>query len=168
MLQQGNFHPEQLASEWSERIGKRMQEIGVPTAEVEETKAIILAFTRTAAQELVKEPKISLPYTQELFEINPDQGHQIIELFLRGVNHTSKKLRDTGRSWDDRKDIMEQMAWKLFNLSKLLVAFLYIPNPALANILNTQKDLQLMMKQSADVLMDEHLSGRKGGMPFSF
>lgn len=169
MLQQSNFKPEQLATEWSGRIAERMKEIGVPPLEVEETRNIVMAFTRTAASELLKDPRINPPYTSEFFELTPAHAHQIIELFLRGVNYVAKKLRDSGKEWEDRKQILEDMAFKLFNLSKLLVAFTVIPNPSISNLLNSPKDLQLMMRQSADVLLEEVLTGRKGGgLPFDF
>lgn len=163
------FQPEQFATEWASRICGRMAEVNIPTEEVEEMRTVIYAFTKTAVEELSKERKITLPYTDQLFEIDANQAHQIVELFLRGVNHTAKKLRDTGKPWDERKDILETLAWKLFNLAKLLVGFLYIPNPAMNNLLNNQKDLQLMMKQSADVLLQEELGGgqQKGGFPFN-
>ncbi len=167
MLQQENFNPEQLAAEWSGRIAQRMKEIGVSPQEVEETRNIIVAFTRTAAQELIKEPRITPPYSNEHFDLTPALAHQIIELFLRGVNYIAKKLRDSGKGWDERKEVLENIAFKLFNLAKLLVAFTVIPNPTISNLLNSPKDLQLMMRQSADVLLDEMTTGRKGGgMPF--
>lgn len=167
-MNQQLFQPEQVASEWASRICDRLTDLNLPEDEMIEMRTIIYAFTKTAAEELSRETSITLPYTDKPLEVNPSLAHQIIELFIRGVNQTSKRLRDTGKPWDERKDILEVMAWKLFNLSKLLVGFLYIPNPALQNILTTQKDLQLMMKQSADVLLQEELTGKKmGDFPFN-
>jgi len=167
MTQPPLFHSEQLAAEWATRIAERMQEINVPTSEIEETRSIIFAFTKIAADELSKERAVKLPYTDQPFEVGPEQAHQIIDLFLRGVNHSAKKLRETGKSWDDRRPILEDMAFKLFNLAKLLVGFLYIPNPAFQNLLNNQKDLQLMMKQSTDALLQETLGGQSPGFPLN-
>jgi hypothetical protein len=156
------FHSEQLAAEWASRICQRLQEIGVAEDEVNETRNIIFAFTRIAAEELSKNRQISLPYTDQLFEIEPKQAHQIIDLFLRGVNLVSKKLRDTGMDWDQRREHLETLAWKIFNLAKLLVGFLYIPNPEMAAGFKTEKELQLMMKQSAEALFREQVNGVKG------
>jgi|GEM_PF-1741281 len=156
------FHSEQLAAEWANRICNRMQEIGVPQDEVDETRNIIFAFTRIAAEELSKERNVKLPYTDKILVIETKHAHQIIDLFLRGVNHTAKKLRDTGMDWDQRKDHLEMLAWKLFNLSKLLVGFFYIPNPDLPKGLESEKDLQMMMKQSAEAIYREQVTGTKG------
>jgi len=163
-----NFLPEHLASEWAIRICDRLKDLNLPEDELTEMRTIIYVFTKTAAEELAKESRISLPYTDKPLEIDAAQAHQIIELFLRGVNQTAKRLRDTGKPWDERKALLEVMAWKLFNLSKLLVGFLHIPNPALQSVLGTSKDLQLMMKQSADVLLQEELTGKKASdFPFN-
>jgi hypothetical protein len=157
------FQSEQLAAEWANRICNRLKEINVPAHEVEETRTIIFAFTKTAADELSRQQQMPLPYTDQLLTVDATTAHQIIDLFLRGINHVSKKVRDTGKPWDERKVILESMAWKLFNLSKLLVAFLSIPNPQMDNMLTSTKDLQVMMKQSADVLLQEELTGQPTG-----
>ncbi len=165
------FNSNQLATEWSNRICERLSEIGLPADEVEETRLIIHAFTKAAADELSKERSIPLPYSSKPFELNAEQAHEIIELFLRGVNHVAKKLRNSGKSWELRKPLLENIAWKIFNLAKLLVGFLHVPNPSMQNLLSNQKDLQLMMKQSADILLDEMMEGRSGAklpfMPYS-
>jgi hypothetical protein len=162
------FDSDKIATEWATRICGRLSDLGVTEAEIEETRVIIHAFTRTAADELSKEPSITLPYTPQRLDIQPESAHQVIELFLRGINHIAKKLRDTGKSWDERKPILENMAWKLFNLSKLLVGFLYIPGPGMQNLLSSPKDIQLMMKQSADALLEEEVNGGRGGLfPFN-
>ncbi|HEY9687794.1 MAG TPA: hypothetical protein V6C52_12540 [Coleofasciculaceae cyanobacterium] len=167
-MNQQLFQPEHVASEWAARICDRLQELNLPDDELNEMRTIIYTFTKTAAEELTKEQQITLPYTDQTMGITPQLSHQIIELFIRGVNQTAKKLRETGKNWDDRKVILEVMAWKLFNLSKLLVGFLEIPNPALQSLLTNSKDLQLMMKQSADVLLQEELTGKKmGDFPFN-
>ncbi len=161
------FDSKALSQEWATRIGERLKEIGINPTEVEETQVIVLTFTRTAADELSRDRTIALPYSAEPMIIDGEQAHQIIDLFLRGVNHIAKRLRDKRTSWEERKPILERMAWKLFNLSKLLVGFLYIPNPGMENILNSSKDLQLLMKQSADVLLEEEITGKSGGgLPF--
>jgi hypothetical protein len=166
MAQAPFFNSKQLATEWANRICSRLSEIGLPADEVEETRLIIHAFTKAAADELSKERMVSLPYTSTPMELNAEQAHEIIELFLRGVNHVAKKLRSSGKSWESRKPILENIAWKVFNLSKLLVGFLYVPNPSMRNLLKNQKDLQLMMKQSADILLDE-MEGRSSvKLPF--
>jgi hypothetical protein len=135
---------------------------------VDETRNIIFAFTRIAAEELSKDRQIKLPYTDQLLMLEPKIAHQIIDLFLRGVNLVSKKLRDSGMEWEQRREHLETLAWKLFNLSKLLVGFYYIPNPDLPKGLETEKDLQLMMKQSADALYREQITGVRGlPMPFN-
>jgi hypothetical protein len=166
-MSQPLFHSEQLAAEWASRICGRLTEIGVPEAEVEETRNIIFSFTRIAADELSKDQSIALPYSDQPFVIDASQAHLIIDLFLRGINHSSKKLRDARLDWDRRKVILETMAWKLFNLAKLLVGFMHVPNPDLPKGINGPKELQLLMKQSADVLLREETTGIRGGtMPW--
>lgn len=166
-LQQSGLNPDLLAKEWSTRLGKRLQDLGLPDEEVLEMMVIVSSFTRTAVIELQREAKVSLPYSDQVFELTTAHVLQIVDLFLRGVAHSAKKLRDTGKGWQERKHLMEALAWKLFNLAKLLVTFQYVPNPSLQNILGTSKDLQLMMKQSVDMLVEEQLSGASSGFPFS-
>jgi hypothetical protein len=161
-MSQPLFQSEQLAAEWASRICNRMQELGVPTEEIDETRNIIFAFTRIAAEELSKDRNVKLPYTDTIFVVEITHAHKIIDLFLRGVNHAAKKLRDSGMDWDQRREHLETLAWKLFNLAKLLVGFFYIPNPDLPKGLETEKDLQMMMKQSTDILYREQISGVKG------
>jgi len=156
------INAEELATQWAERICGRLAEMGVPKDEVQETHNIIFSFTRIAAGELSQDRQVHLPHSAEPFTINTQQAHQVIDLFLRGVNHTSKKLRDTGLDWDVRRKHLETLAWKLFNLAKLLVGFLNMPDPAVASGLHSDKDLQVMMKQSADNLLREELNGVKG------
>lgn len=162
------FHSEQLAAEWATRICDRLQQMGVPTTEVEETRNIIFIFTRIASDELSKNRQIKLPYTEQLFEIEAKQAHQIIDLFIRGVNHTSKKLRDTKLDWEKRREHLENLAWKIFNLAKIMVGMMYIPNPEIPKGLSSEKELQLMMKQAADTIFREQVQGIKGtAMPLN-
>lgn len=161
------FDTEQMASEWANRVCSRLAETGLASEELEETRLMIQAFTKTAADELNRDRSVVLPYTDQVLEIQAEQAHQIIELFLRGINHVAKKLRDTGKSWDERRPVLESMAWKLFNLAKLLTGFTYIPNPGMQNVFNGSKDVQLMMKQSAEVILEDEISGTQSGLfPF--
>lgn len=159
------FHSEQVAAEWASRICGRLTEIGVPADEVEETRNIIFSFTRIAADELSKDRKIKLPYTDEPFMVEATHAHMILDLFLRGVNHSSKKLRDSRMDWDRRKVMLETLAWKLFNLAKLLVGFMHKPDPNSPKVLSSVKELQMLMKQSTDVLIREETTGIRGGLP---
>lgn len=161
-MSQPFFQAEDLAGEWATRICGRLTEVGVSAEEVNETRNIIFSFTRIAADELCREREIHLPHSTEPFVLDARHAHQIIELFLRGVNHISKKLRDTGLEWEVRRVHTETLAWKLFNLAKLLVGFLNMPDPNVTSGLHSDKDLQLMMKQSADNLLREEISGVKG------
>ncbi|WP_373532236.1 hypothetical protein [Vampirovibrio sp.] len=162
-MSQPLFHSEQLATEWASRICDRLVEIGVSQSEIEETRTIIFAFTRIAANELSQNRSIQLPYTDTPFVVDASHAQQIIDLFLRGVNHSSKKLRDSGLAWEARKVILEALAWKLFNLAKLLVGFMHVPNPAFpGNMTNSPKELQMLMKQSAETLLKEETTGTKG------
>jgi hypothetical protein len=163
-MSQPLFNSEQLATEWASRICDRLSEIGVSREEIEETRTIIFSFTRIAADELSQKREIKLPYTDTPFMVEADHAHQIIDLFLRGVNQTSKKLRDSRMDWPRRKVILESLAWKLFNLAKLLVAFMYVPNPNLPkNLTQNAKDLQLLMKQTANKLLSEETNDIEGG-----
>lgn len=156
------FDSEQLAAEWATRICTRLQEINVPEHEVEETRNVIFAFTRIAADEMSRDRTVKLPYSTETFQLDAKQAHQIIDLFLRGVNMVAKKLRDDGLSWDQRREHLERFAWKLFNLAKLLVGFLYIPNPDLPVPLSSEKDLHLLLRQSVETLYREQVMGVQG------
>jgi hypothetical protein len=149
------FDAEQLSNEWSSKICKRLKELGVNADELNETDIIIRAFTKTAVTELSDSRTVTLPYSDTPMVIEADHAHQIIDLFLRGVNQVAKKLRSTGKPWSERKVLLEMVAWKIFNLAKLLVGFLYIPNPELNTVMKNTRDLQLMMKQTANTLLEE-------------
>lgn len=161
-MSQPFFKADDLATEWAARICDRLAEVGVPKEEVSETRNIIFSFTKIAADELCTERNIYLPHSEKPYVIGPRDAHLIIELFLRGVNHTAKKLRDTGMDWEVRRNHLETLAWKLFNLAKLLVGFLHMPDPNVQTGLHSEKELQLMMKQSADTMLREEISGVKG------
>lgn len=162
-MSQPLFHSEQVAAEWASRICARLESIGVPEEEIEETRNIIFVFTRIAADELSKNRTVQLPYTEDVLSVDAATAHQIIDLFLRGINHCAKKLRDSRLDWERRKTILETLAWKLFNLSRLMVGFLQYPPTNLSVTPSSIKDLQLMMKQSADVLLREETTGITGG-----
>ncbi|WP_303674007.1 hypothetical protein [Vampirovibrio chlorellavorus] len=162
-MSQPLFHSEQVAAEWASRICDRLDKVGVPREEIEETRNIIFAFTRIAADELSKDRTVKLPYTDNVVTVDATTAHQIIDLFLRGINHCAKKLRDSRLDWERRKAILETLAWKLFNLSKIMIGLLQYPPENLPMPLQDPKDLQLMMKQSADVLLREETTGIRGG-----
>jgi len=161
-MNQPFFQADDLANEWASRICARLEKSGVTPEELSETRNIIFSFTRTAVSELEREPEVYLPHSETPFKIEAKDAHMIIELFLRGVHHCARKLRDTTLDWDVRRGHLETLAWKLFNLAKLLVGFLNIPDPNVQSHLHSHKDLQMMMKQSADTMLREELSGVKG------
>ena len=150
---------QQLADEWSGRIGERLRQIGVPEEELNENVHIIHTFTRIATEVLVKEPRVELAYNKQAFELSSEHVHQIIELFLRGVNQVAKRLRGMGKPWGERKDIIEQVSWKIFNLAKMLVAIQNVPAPVFKNVLKNHEDLKTMMKHSAEELLRRHIAG---------
>jgi hypothetical protein len=92
MMSQPFFPSEELATEWASRICDRLADIGVPEEEVSETRNIIFSFTRIASDELSTERTVPLPHSDKPYVIDARSAYLIIELFLRGVNHTSKKL----------------------------------------------------------------------------
>ena len=160
-------YPEKLAGEWSARLGQRLRQIGIAEAEVEESVHIIHTFTRIGTEVLIREPEIKLPYGSQTFVLAPEHVHQIIELFLRGVNQIAKRLRDSGMPWDQRKLVIEEVSWKIFNLAKLLVAVQNRPAPVFRHVIKTHGDLKFLMKHSADDLLRKHQSGEPDG-PFQF
>jgi hypothetical protein len=161
-MSQPFFQADDLASEWATRICSRLAEIGVPSEEIDETRNIIFSLTRIAVEELATDRDIYLPHSEKPYTLTVRDVHLVIELFLRGINHTAKKLRDTDLDWNTRRGHLETLAWKLFNLAKLLVGFLNLPDPNVQSGLHSEKELQLMMKQSADTLLREETSGVKG------
>lgn len=160
------FPPESFASEWADKICKRLSDIGVAGEELAEIRVIIFNFTRIAVEELSANRKLELPHTKQVFEIDEKSGQQIIEVFLRSLTHTAKKLRDSGKSWEERKNILESLAWKLFNLAKILVSFLYIPSPEKGLNLKTEKEVQVLMKQASDAIYKEQVEGIPTVLPF--
>lgn len=149
--------PEEMAEQWASRITDRMRTLNIPDEEVTEIHQIIRSFTKTAVDLIREEPTIELPYTDQDLPLDNEKAHLIIDLFLRGVNQTAKRLRDKGRPWEERKYEIEQMAWKIFNLSKLLVGLKHIPNPAFKGILKQDRDLKIMMKHSTEELIRKEL-----------
>jgi hypothetical protein len=149
---------EQLATEWSNRLCERLTELGLPEREIEETRFIVYRFTKTAADELSREKSIPLSYTAEALEIDLEKALLIIELFLRGVFQSAQQLRESGKSWEERRPMLETLAWKLFGVAKLLVGFWYIPHAPIQPLLKSQADLQALLKQSTNVLVEEALT----------
>lgn len=149
---------EQLATEWSNRLCERLEGLGLSDEEIEETRFIVYRFTKTAADELSREHSIPLSYTEEALEIDLEKALLIIELFLRGVFQSAQQLRETGKAWEERRPMLESLAWKLFGVAKLLVGFWYIPHAPIQPLLQTQADLQTLLKQSTSVLVEEALT----------
>lgn len=158
---------EQLATEWANRLCERLEGLKLSETEIEETRFIVYRFTKTAAEELSRERSIPLSYTDQTLEVDREKALLIIDLFLRGVFHSAQQLRDTGKPWDERRPLLETLAWKLFSVAKLLVGFWYIPHTPIQPLLQSQQDLQTLLKQSASVLVEEELTNSaSGGLPF--
>jgi hypothetical protein len=160
------FPPEAFATEWADKICNRLSQIGVAGEELVELRVIIFNFTRIAIEEMSANRQVEIPHSTKPFEIDETSGQQIIELFLRGLTNTAKKLRSSGKSWEDRKDLLEKLAWKLFNLAKILVSLLYIPSPKLGMSIQTEKEIQTLMKQSSEALYREQVEGISAKFPF--
>lgn len=152
------IQPEQMAEEWATRVTERMRKMNVAEEEITEVHQIIHSFTKTAVDLIREEPSIDLPYSEQGLPLDNEKAHLVIDLFLRGVNQTAKRLRDKGKPWEQRKPVIEQMAWKIFNLSKLLVGLKHIPNPAFKGILKHDRDLKIMMKHSTEELIRKDLN----------
>jgi hypothetical protein len=158
---------EQLAFEWANRLCDRLVELNLSQEELDETRFIIFRFTKTAADELSRDRTIPLSYTEQALEIDPEKALLIIELFLRGVFQSAQQLRESGKPWDERRPMLETLAWKLFSVAKLLVGFWYIPHAPVQPLLQTQEDLQTLLKQSTSVLVEEELTKTSTkGLPF--
>lgn len=149
---------EQLAIEWSNRLCDRLVELDLSETEIEETRFIIYRFTKTAADELSRDRIIPLSYTEQTLEIDSEKALLIIDLFLRGIFQSSQQLRESGKAWEERRPMLETLAWKLFSVAKLLVGFWYIPHAPVQPLLRTQQDLQTLLKQSTSVLVEEELT----------
>ena len=55
--------------------------------------------------------------------------------------------------------ILEEVAWKVFNLAKLLVALKIEPNQHLGEMFKTHGDLKTMMKASAEEVLQNEVPG---------
>lgn len=153
--------------EWAGRLHERLAELGLPKEELEETRFIIYSFAKTAADELSRDRTIPLSYTEQPLEVDAEKALMIIELFLRGVYQSAQQLRETGRPWNERRPMLETLAWKLFSVAKLLVGFWYIPHTPVQPLLKTQEDLQTLLSQSTSVLVEEELTQSfPAGLPF--
>lgn len=153
--------------EWANRLHDKLAENGLPQMELEETRFIIYSFTKTAADELFRERYIPLSYSEQPLELDAEKALMVIDLFLRGVFQSAQKLRETGKSWEERKPMLESLAWKLFSVAKLLVGFWYVPHAPVQPLLKTQADLQMLLSQSASVLIEEELTQTSSqGLPF--
>ncbi|MEB3287809.1 MAG: hypothetical protein VKJ04_09925 [Vampirovibrionales bacterium] len=153
-----NVVPQELASQWASRIGARMREMGIPEEEVVENVNIIESFCKTAAEILQKEPDVVLP-NREPIPLDDERAHLVVDLFLRGVNQASSQMRRDGIGWERRKVLLETIAWRIFNLSKLLVGLQLDPVPTFQDVLKQDKDLKMMMRHSTDELIRQAIAG---------
>lgn len=150
--------PEDVAEQWAGRIRERMESSGnFDPEEVDELFNVIKSFTKTAVELLQEEPVARVPNSETALELNDDQAHLVIELFLRGVNQVAKRLRDKGLPWEQRRDILESLSWKIFNLSKLLIGLQNQSNQPFQQVLKSSHDLKTMMKHSAEELLTQEL-----------
>ncbi|MGE0201438.1 MAG: hypothetical protein AB7P76_10775 [Candidatus Melainabacteria bacterium] len=152
-----NWKSTDVANEWSSRITSRMRDMGVADEEINEILRVVYSFVKTAVDIMQKEPYIQLPYTDQAVPLDAEKAHEILDLFLRGVNQCAKRLRDKKLPWETRKRILEEVSWKIFNLAKLLVGSKYAPNPSAPIPITQDVDLKVMMKHSAKELLDVEL-----------
>ena len=155
-----NISAEQVAAEWVARMREKMGESGkVPEAEIDEMCGVAKAFTLTAAQLLKDDPSIQIPNTSNVIVFNDYRAHMVIELFLRGINQSVKRLKERGMDWEARKVFLEGLSWKMYNLAKLLVGMQLTKDQPLNHMMKTPRDLKLMMKHSAEELLNQELQG---------
>lgn len=154
-----DLNPKELADLWSQRVADRMRDLNLPEEEVNENYLVIHSFVFKAADLIKNEPVIKVPYSDDVIPIDGERAQLIIDLFLRGVNHVSKRLRDSGKPWDERKTLLEDLAWKVYNLAKLLVALQIKPNKHLGEMFKSHGDLKTMMKASAEEVLTNEVPG---------
>lgn len=152
------LNPEQVAAEWAERVGGRMQDLGLPEEEIRDIVRVIRAFIRIGVEQLVADPMVSMPNGQDKNMLNNEQALQVIDLFLRGVNQTVKRLQPFQLPAAQRNDILEEVAWKLFNLAKMLMALRSDTTGIFPEILSSDKDLKTMMRQSTEEILKQELA----------
>lgn len=148
---------ENIALEWATRITDRMKELSLPEEEISENRQIIYSFCITAVELLQQEPNLKLPSNDKVCPLSDDKAHLIIDLFLRGVNQAANHLRKLKTDWETRKERVENISWKIFNLAKLLVALQLDPVPMFHDLLKQDKDLKIMMKHGTDELIRQML-----------
>ena len=149
---------EELAEQWAVRIRERMETSPEFSAdEVDEIFYITKCFAKTAVDLLKEDPTARVPNAPEPVPLDDDTAHLVIELFLRGVNQIAKRLREKGLEWDQRKEILEGMSWKIFNLAKLLVGLQNQKGQPMEQLMQSARDLKVMMKHSAEELLKQEL-----------
>jgi len=148
---------EDVAHEWSTRLHDKLQALGLSAQELEETRLIVYHFTVIFIQEVSKDPVIVLTYSSETLLADAEKTLMMLDLFLRAVFYASQTLRAMRKPWQSRKVILENLAFKLFNVLKLLIGFWYVPHPTIQPLLKTQRDLETLLQQTVQILLDEEL-----------
>jgi hypothetical protein len=155
-----DLQAEELAREWTMRVVARMKDSGLPEEEMDETAFIIFQLTQVAVNALKADPVIKIPKVKQELTVDGEQALLVLDLFIRGVSSMAKVLRDIDEPakipWDDRKVILEQVAWETFIMAKVLVAGFYLPTP-INNSLKAEGDLRVVMNQSILEILKPHL-----------
>ncbi len=154
------LHAEELAREWTTRVVDRMKASGIAEEEIEETAFIIYQLIQVAVNALKNEPVVKLPKVKQELVLDKEKAFLVLDLFIRGISHMARILRDVDQpapiSWDQRKQILEKLAWETFILSRVLVGSYYLPVSA-NNLLKTEGDLRVVMNQSGVEILKRHL-----------
>lgn len=155
------LNPDTMAREWSTRVVSRMTEAGMPKAEVNETGFIIHQLVKTAAKALKDNPKLGLPEQDVELPLDKQKALLVLDLFIRSISSMAKTIRNLDlpepMALKERSELLEKMAWETFEMAKLLVASLYLPNSPFKESLNNESDLHILMRQSMKEILRNHL-----------
>ncbi len=151
---------EQLAETWRDRVVKRMEAKDASSEEIEESAFIIYNLSKAVVESLKSEPTIQLPGRAETLILDREEGEFILELFVRSILNMTNQLREVQATvemdWDSRKNVLEQAAWEVLILSKIVFASSKLPGKAQI-LLKSEEDMFLIMRKSTDEILKRHL-----------
>lgn len=178
------INPTAFAQQWADKVAERMRQAGVNETDIEETATILRSFVKTGVEILIKDPTVKLPTLEqdldryklsdgqdlsqllqqrEPFELTVVHINQVTDLFVRTVNHMAKTLRAHNFPWEARKDILEKASWETFNLSKVLVTLVSMPNSRFRKLENPQVFQYEMLQRGTDEILAKYLKRTDAG-----
>jgi hypothetical protein len=159
---------EAVAENWAVKMVQVLGKVGLTESELHDHVTIIRRLVSVAANLINEDPVLRIPNRPNQMPMTPDHADLILDLFVRGVNQSIKAFNTQRGLPQDRNVMLEQSAWEIFNLSKVMTALLFMPQPETQSMLQNENQLRMMLRPSVEEILAKLLGkpspGQMGGM----